>query len=1042
MLARFLQFFLVQRTLVVLMVLALVAGGWQAFQKMPIDAFPDVSPSQVKLIFKAPGMTPGEVEQRIIAPLEQELLGLPQQKVLRSLAKFGLADITLDFAEGTDIYWARQLVAERLGGIDLPAGVVGGMAPLSTPLSDVFMFTIEGDTLDDMQKRDLLDWVIRPALRSVPGVADVNMLGGLSKTFVIKPDYQKLSGLKISLEQLIQAVEENNQNDGAGRLNQGEEVLLVRTQGSLTSIADIENVIVVYQNQVALTVKDLAKVEVDALYRNGAVTQNGEAEAVQGLVMALKGVNAREVIRGVEVRLKELEPAFPKGIEVSVFYSRSDLVNTAILGVSKALLEAVVLVFIVLVVFLGNVRAAVTVALILPLAALMTFMLMRWFGLSANIMSLGGLAIAVGMLVDAAVVVVENIVAHQEEDAQKKQGQLPKMHIIFRALKEVSVPVVSGILIIMTVFLPLLTLEGLEGKLFVPVALTIIFALGSSLLLSLTIIPTLSSFILGKPSHQEPWLIRKLVALYKPTLLWSLAHDKLIVGGAVVALVFAGFVYTQVGKTFIPQMDEGFVVMQIEKSPSISLAASNEMDLRIQKAIMAKVPEVVRIVARVGSDEIGMDPMSLNDTDAFLILKDKSEWRMESKEALIEEIRQVLERQFPGINYAFTQPIQMRIDEMLTGARGDLAIKVFGDNPEELNEVAKKMVSMVQAIEGAEDVFTASNEGLRYLQLQVNRQMAGRLGLSVNQVETLLRAQINGLEVGTLYEGIRRIPLMVRAPESYKASTFEMLQQPITVNTAEGVRSILLSELVEAQEVEGPVSIQREQSKRFAVVVANVAGRDLVGFVEEAKQKTTELDIPAGYYFEWGGSFENQQRAAQKLAIVVPVALVLIFLILFSTFKSIPQAVMVLVNVPFALIGGIIALWITGEYLSVPASVGFIALLGIAVLNGVVMVTYFNQLMAKGMDIGQVVVEGALRRLRPVLMTASIAALGLVPLVFASGPGSEIQRPLAIVVIGGLISSTLLTLLILPIIFKRFGQAKSAVVTTAHSDSKPTQGVQ
>jgi len=1022
MLAKFLQFFLVQRTLVLLIVFALVAGGWQAFQKMPIDAFPDVSPTQVKMIFKAQGMTPEEVEQRVIAPLEQELLGLPKQRVLRSLAKYGIADITLDFDEGTDIYWARQLVAERLGGMALPNGVTGGMASLSTPLSDVFMFTIEGDALNNMEKRDLLDWVIRPALRSVPGVADVNMLGGLVKTFVVKPNYQKLMGAQVSLAQLTSALEENNQNDGAGRLNQGEEVILVRTQGNLSTLSDIENIVVTYQNEVAIQVKDLANVEVDALYRNGAVTQNGESEAVQGLVMALKGANARDVVSGIEARLQALEPAFPKGIEVSVFYNRSDLVNTAIFGVSKVMLEAVVLVLIVLLVFLGNVRAAITVALILPLAALMTFILMRWFGLSANLMSLGGLTIAIGMLVDAAVVVVENIVSHQEKDAKKKQGHLPKMHIIFRALKEVSVPVISGILIIMTVFLPLLTLEGLEGKLFVPVALTIIFALGSALLLSLTVIPTLSSFILGKVSHQEPWLVCKLEALYKPVLQWSLVNDRIIVGSALIALVFAGFVYTQVGKTFIPQMDEGTVILQVEKTPSISLAASNEMDLRIQKAIMDKVPEVVRIVARVGSDEIGLDPMSLNDTDTFLVFKPKEAWRMESTEALIEEIRQVLVTQFPGINYAFTQPIQMRVDEMLTGARGDVAIKIFGDKPEELNEVAKEMVAMVKTIEGAEDVFTSTNEGLRYLQLKVNQDMAGRLGLTVNEVEKILRTQINGLEVGVLYEGIRRIPLMIRAPESYKSSKIEMLQQPITVETPEGMRSVMLSQLVDAVEQDGPVSIKREQSKRFSVVVANVSGRDLVGFVDEARQKAATLDIPAGYYFEWGGKFENQQRAAAKLAVVVPVALVLIFLILFSTFRSVPQAVMVLVNVPFALIGGIVALWITGEYLSVPASVGFIALLGIAVLNGVVMLTYFNQLLAKGMEMRQVVVEGALRRLRPVLMTASIAALGLVPLVFATGPGSEIQRPLAIVVIGGLISSTILTLLILPIIFKRFGK--------------------
>jgi heavy metal efflux system protein len=1022
MLAKILQFFLIQRTLVILVVFAILAGGWQAFQKIPIDAFPDVSPAQVKMIFKASGMTPSEVEQIIIAPLELELLGLPNQKILRSLAKYGIADITLDFNEGTDIYWARQLVSERLNNMDLPQGVTGGMAPLSTPLSDIFMFTIEGNSLNNMEKRDLLDWVIRPALRSVPGVADVNVLGGFARTFVVKPDYQKLQTYHVSIDQLIKALQDNNKNDGAGRLNQGEEVLLVRTQGNLTNISDIEHIVVDYNNNVAITVKDLANVEIDSLYRNGAVTQDGQQEAVEGLVMALKGANARAVISGIELRLKELESAFPKGISVSVFYNRSDLVNAAIYGVSKSLVEATVLVMLVLILFLGNLRAAITVALILPLAALMTFVLMRWYGLSANLMSLGGLTIAVGMLVDAAVVVVENIVSHQEQDAEKSQGQLPKMHIIFRALKEVSVPVISGILIIMTVFLPLLTLEGLEGKLFVPVAVTIIFALGSSLLLSLTVIPTLASFFLGKPSHQEPWLIRKLLAIYEPVLKWSLAHDKTIVSGAIAALIFSGFIYTHVGKTFIPQMDESYIVMQIEKSPSISLKQSTQMDLYIQKAIMDKVPEVVRMVGRVGSDEIGMDPMGLNDTDVFLMLKPASEWRMESKDELIAAIREVLETQFPGINYAFTQPIQMRVDEMLTGARGDVAIKIFGDNADELNQVAKKMVTMVKAIHGAEDVNTQMNDGLRYLQLKVNREMAGRLGLSVDQVQAILKAQINGLETGIIYEGIRRIPLMLRAPESYKSSSFEMLQQPITVETPQGMETVMLSQLVDANPTEGPVSIKREQSKRFSVVVANVTGRDLVSFVEEAKLKAKSLLIPPGYYFEWGGKFENQQRAADKLSIVVPVALVLIFLILFSTFGSIPQAMMVLINVPFALIGGIVALWVTGEYLSVPASVGFIALLGIAVLNGVVMITYFNQLLAKGLSLSKVVIEGALRRLRPVLMTASIAALGLVPLVIASGPGSEIQRPLAIVVIGGLISSTLLTLLILPIIFKRFGK--------------------
>ncbi|MBN2866632.1 MAG: efflux RND transporter permease subunit [Thiotrichales bacterium] len=1022
MLARFLQFFLIQRTLVLLLGLAIVAGGWQAFQKIPIDAFPDVSPAQVKMIFKAPGMTPSEVEQRIIAPLELELLGLPNQQVLRSLAKYGIADITLDFTEGTDIYWARQLVSERLNNMDLPASVTGGMAPLSTPLSDVLMFTIEGDTQDNMQKRDLLDWVIRPALRSVPGVADVNVLGGYARAYVVKPDYQKLLAYQMPLSKLIDVLETNNQNDGAGRLNQGEEVLLVRTEGNLTSIDDIANTVVGYQNGVTIFVKDVAKVEIDALYRNGAVTQNGQSEAVQGLVLALKGANARDVVAGVEERLQGLQSALPKGITVSVFYNRAKLVDTAIYGVSKALLEAIVLVVLILLVFLGNVRAAIAVALILPLAALMTFILMRWFGLSANLMSLGGLAIAVGILVDAAVVVVENIVSHQEKNAHKKQGRLPDMHIVFRALKEVSVPVIAGILIIMTVFLPLLTLEGLEGKLFIPVALTIIFALGSSLILALTVIPTFAAMILGKPAHQEPWIIRKLLAVYKPVLNWSLKNDLKVISAAVIALLLTGVVYTQVGKTFIPQMDEGDIIVQIEKTPSISLESSTAMDMRIQKAILEQVPEVTRIVARVGSDELGMDPMSLNDTDSFFVLKPKAEWSVDSKEALTEKIRQVIESQFPGINYAFTQPIQMRVDEMLTGARGDIAIKIFGDDPEELNQVAKAMVTMVEGIEGAEDVFTAMNDGLQYLQIKVNKEMAGRLGVSVNQVQQILKTQVNGIDAGIIYEGIRSIPLMVRGSEEYKSSAFEMLKRPVTIETPQGVKTVLLEQLVDVESVEGPVSINREQSKRFAVVVANVSERDLVSFVEEAKLKAQDLTIPAGYYFEWGGEFENQQRAAQKLSIVVPVALVLIFLILFSTFKSVPQAMMVMVNVPFALIGGVFALWITGEYLSVPASIGFIALLGIAVLNGLVMLTYFNQLLAKGMEMSQVVVEGALRRFRPVLMTASIAALGLVPLLFADGPGSEIQKPLAIVVIGGLITSTVLTLLILPIIFKRFAK--------------------
>ncbi|MBD3755523.1 MAG: efflux RND transporter permease subunit [Gammaproteobacteria bacterium] len=1036
MLSRFMSFFLAQRMMALLLAVGLIGAGWMAFQKTPIDAFPDVSPTQVKIIMKAPGMTPSEVESRIIVPIEMELLGVPKQQMLRSMGKYGIADITIDFVEGTDIYWARQQIAERLAGVELPEGISGGIAPMATPLGDIFMFTIEGDTLNNMEKRDLLDWVIRPALRAVPGVADVNALGGEARVFAVVPDSLKMAAMQIPFDALETALRDNNRNDGAGRLKQGEEALLVRSIGNLNSLEDIGAIVVATRGEQVIRVRDIAQVRIESLTRYGAVTQNGKAEAVEGLVIGLRGANTSDVIKAVRAQLEALKPALPKGISVDIFYDRGHLIDKAIETVSKALVEAVVLVILLLLLFLGNVRAAVTVALVLPLAALMTFIFMNWFGLSANLMSLGGLAIAIGMLVDAAVVVVENIVTHQAKEAHLHHGRLPKLHIIYRALQEVAVPVISGIGIIMIVFLPLLTLQGLEGKLFVPVALTIVFALGSALLLSLTIIPVIASFILGKPSHELPWLMRKVSQGYRPLLMWALAHDKLVLGAAVAALVLAGVLYTQVGKTFMPQMDEGDLIVQIEKVPSVSLEASRDLDMKIQQALLQQVPEVERIVARLGSDELGLDPMSLNDTDTFLVLKPQDSWRMRTKDELIEEIRQVLESQFPGINYAFTQPIQMRVDEMLTGARGDVAIKIFGDDAAELSALAEKMAALVETIDGAEDVFTSQNDGMKYLQLKVDALKAGRLGLSVNDLEARLRAYLEGMRLSVIYQGNRQVPLLIRADAAQRASKMAFLNQPIVLDNGE---SIMLNQVVEVQEVDGPVAVKRELGKRFSVVVANVSGRDLVSFVEEAKTKAAQLQTPAGYYFVWGGEFENQQRAAERLSIVVPVALVLIFMILFSTFRSAGQAAMVLSNIPFALIGGVVALWLTGEYLSVPASVGFIALLGIAVLNGVVMMSYFNQLLAQGMAIHDVVVEGAMRRLRPVLMTASIAALGLIPLVFASGPGSEIQRPLAIVVIGGLISSTLLTLLILPIIYRLFG-ARALGLTTQETTQEGKQG--
>lgn len=1021
MLNRLIQLALTQRILMALLTVVLIAGGWMAFKTTPIDAFPDVSTTQVKIIIKAPGMTPEEVEARITSRIELEMLGIPNQKVLRSMSKYAITDITIDFKEGTDIYWARQQVSERLGNIwaDLPAGIDGGLAPLTTPLGDMFMFTLSGDSQTNAEKRELLDWVIRPALRAVPGVADVNALGGEVRAYTIVPDWQAMKTHQVSLDHLLEVVERNNLNDGAGRVSQGEEVLLVRSQGRIQTLDDLGNLVVKAaeldeQGELSRSVmmSDIADLRFEGLTRYGGVTENGEGEVVQGLVMSLRGANARKVVEGVEAAIEQLQPALPDGLSLDVFYNRGDLVERAVNTVAKALFEAVVLVLILLVVFLGNLRAALTVALVLPLAALMTFILMKTYGLSANLMSLGGLAIAIGMLVDAAVVVVENIVIRQAH----AQSRLPKLHVIYRAVQEVSVPVITGILIIMLVFLPLLTLEGLEGKLFKPVALTIVFALGSSLILSLTVIPLLASFLLGEVSHKEPWLVRKLTAVYRPTLNWALTHDKGVLAVALVALLGAGVVYTQVGKTFMPTMDEGDILLQLEKIPAIDLESSLYIDQQVQKAILQQVPEVRRIVARAGSDELGMDPMNLNDTDSFLVLKPRDEWRMETKAELEDAIRQVVE-QFPGVNYNFTQPIQMRVDEMLTGARGDLAIKIFGDDPDALNRIAQQVVTKVEQIEGAQDVFTPVNDGAKYLQISYDSKMLAQLGLSVEQVSRVMSTQLEGEKIGVVYEGSRAMPLLVRADASVRSAPEVFLQQPVVLPNGQ---SMPLSQLAQVEWVVGPVSVQREQGQRFSIVVANVTGRDLVGFVEEAKVAVSDLDMPAGYYFSWGGQFENQQRAAKRLALVVPISLGFIFLLLFITFRSTGLAAMVLTNIPLALIGGIGALWLTGEYLSVPASVGFIALLGIAVLNGVVMVSYFNQLWAKGLSIHEVVIEGAMRRLRPVMMTASIAALGLVPLVFATGPGSEIQRPLAIVVIGGLFTSTLLTLLVLPILYHRF----------------------
>ena len=1024
MLSRLVRFSLSQRLFIMLATLIVAGAGWYAYVGLPIDAFPDVSSAQVKIIMKAPGMTPEEVESRIAVPIEVEMLGIPKTKILRSVTKYGLVDVTIDFEDGTDIYWARQQVSERLGGLtgSLPDSIAGGMAPITTPLGEMFMFTVESDAMTLAERRSLLDWVIRPALRTVPGVADVNALGGVVRAYEVVPDAIKLAASGVTMAQFREAIDANNRNDGAGRLGEGDEVLLVRGEGRITSLDDLRSIVVTSKDGAPIRVGNLAEVKIGTVTRYGVVTQSGKGEAVQGLVLGLRGANAQQLVKGVRKKLDELQPTLPQGVQVKTFYDRGSLVTKAVDAVSAALLEATALVIVLLVLFLGNIRAALTVTLVLPLAALITFILMRAFNMSANLMSLGGLAIAIGMLVDAAVVVVENIVQRLATDPTA--GKLPRLHTIYRAVREVAVPVTSGILIIITVFLPLLTLQGLEGKFFVPVALTIVFALAGSLVLSLTVIPVLASYLLREVKHEDPWLPRKLLVLYEPALGWGLRRQGVVAAVAAAMLLAAGGIYTQVGKTFMPTMDEGDLIVGIEKLPSISLEQSAALDLKIHQAIMKAIPEVTGIVARAGSDEIGLDPMGLNQTDTYLLLKPQGEWRMKSKEALMGEIRKVLDP-MPGIKYSFTQPIEMRVSEMIIGVRGDLAVKIFGPELDKLNEYASQVEALLKTVRGNQDVYTVENDGVQYLRVAVDRLQAGRLGLSVAEIQDALRTQIEGQRAGIVIEGTRRTPIVLRGAESVRTSPAEFGAMRITIRDGS---TVPLTSVAKLERAEGPVKIDREMGSRYSVVIANVGGRDLVGFVEEAKALVAQkLSLPTGYRITWGGQFENQQRAAARLSVVVPVALGLIFVLLFSTFGSVRQALLILSNIPFALVGGIVALWVSGEYLSVPASVGFIALLGIAVLNGVVLVSYFNQLQSEGMKLREVVMHGAKRRLRPVLMTASITAFGLIPLLFATGPGSEIQRPLAIVVIGGLITATALTLMLLPILYLRFAFPKREV---------------
>ncbi len=1009
MLASIIEFSLRQRVIVIVGAILILFFGTYSFINTPVDAFPDISPTQVKIILKLPGSSPEEMENNIVRPLELELLGLKGQKSLRSISKYSISDITIDFDDSVDIYLARNIVNERLSSVmkDLPVGVEGGMVPIVTPLSDIFMFTIDGN-ITEIEKRQLLDFVIRPQLRMISGVADVNSIGGFSRAFVIVPDFNDMARLGVSISDLESAVRVNLRNSGAGRVDRDGETFLVKIQTASLSLEDIGK-ITVSTNLGHLHIKDFAKVISQSRTRLGFVTKDGVGETTEGLVLSLKDANTKEIITQVYQKLEELKPLLPSGVSINVFYDRSEFTQKAIATVSKTLIEAVVLIIITLFLFLGNLRASVAVGVILPLSLSVAFIFIKFSDLTLNLMSLGGLIIAIGMLIDSAVVVVEN--AFEKLSANTKTT---KLHAIYRSCKEIAVSVVSGVVIIIVFFVPILTLQGLEGKMFRPLAQSIVYALLGTLVLSITIIPVVSSLVLKATPHSETFLTRFLNRIYAPLLEFFVHNPKKVILGAFVFLIASLSLFPFVGKNFMPALDEGDVVLSVETTPSISLDQSKDLMLNIESAIKKHVKEVKTIVARTGSDELGLDLGGLNQTDTFISFIPKKEWSVKTKNELLEKIIDSL-KDFKGINFSFTQPIEMRISEMLTGVRGDLAVKIFGDDIGELNGLSFQIAQALKGIKGSSEVLTTLNEGVNYLYVTPNKEAMANVGISSDEFSKFLKSALEGLIVDVIPTGISRTPVMIRQEIDFASSITKI--KSLALTSKYGVL-VPITSIAKIEEVDGPVSIVREDSRRMSVVRSNVVGRDLNSFVEEAKKVIAQnIKLPPSYYITYGGQFENQQRANKRLSTVIPLSILAIFFILFFTFKSIPLALLILLNIPFAVTGGLIALFAVGEYISVPASVGFIALFGIAVLNGVVMIGYFKELLLQGKSVEECVLLGAKRRLRPVLMTACIAGLGLIPLLFSHSVGSEVQKPLAIVVLGGLVTSSALTLLLLPPMF-------------------------
>jgi heavy metal efflux system protein len=1027
MIASMIRGALSQRLIVVVLALVLCAFGLREATRLSVDAFPDVTNVQVQVATEAPGRSPEEIERFVTVPLEIAMTGLPGLVEMRSLNKSGLSIITLVFTDKTDVYFARQLVTERLIEVTprMPAGITPVLGPVSTGLGEVYQYTLERP--DDGQRaltpqelaerRAVQDWVVRPLLRSIAGVAEINSQGGYVKQYQALVDPGRLRHYNLSVQQVVQAIAANNSNASGGILPQVNEQYLIRGVGLIRSLEDIGNIVVKEQAGVPVFVRDVAQVELGSEVRQGAIIKGGYTEGVSGIVLMTRGGNAKEIVSRIKKRVDQInsQNMLPDGLKIVPYYDRTELVDSALWTVGKVLIEGIFLVVVVLFVFLGDVRSSLIVVATLIIAPLTTFILMNRYGISANLMSLGGLAIAIGLMVDATVVVVENVY-HRLGHAGKSIGE--RVRTVLNATTEVATPTIFGIAIIILVFLPLMTLQGIEGKMFAPLALTIAMSLAVSLLVSLFLSPVLCSYFLKGGSGEDTRLIAYLKVRYLRLLDAATHKNRLTLGVAVALLLGSLALFPLLGKSFMPTMKEGALTPQINRVPSISLDESIRMEMAAMKTI-AEVPGVRMVVSKLGRGESPADPAGPNESDPIVLLDPKSE---RTQDEIDEDIRQRLSS-IPGVQIVLSQPISERVDEMVTGVRSQVAIKIFGDELGELKNLSEKVARILKSVSGSRDIRIERLSGQQALTVDIDRKAIARHGLNVADVQSIIETAIGGKDVTTLYEGERRYSVVVRFPAQVRQSA-EAIGN--TLLPTPGGAQVPLSSLASIQLVDGPAQISRESGKRRVVVGANVEGRDLAGFVTEVQQRIDqEVKLPEGYYFVYGGQFENMERAMATLAIIVPLTIAAIFFLLFILFRSVKLAGLIILVLPFASIGGLIGLFVSGEYVSVPASVGFIALWGIAVLNGVVLVTCIRRLREDGMDVASAVREGCVQRFRPVMMTATVALLGLVPFLFATGPGSEVQRPLAIVVIGGLISSTLLTLVVLPTLYRWFDETPS-----------------